>query len=445
MVSALGTGAEEFWNNCLAGAEVAAPIPDHWRDYASLRSELWAPLPPLDYGRFGLSRIEQLQHDPVSLQALAAAEQALAAAGIGRELVDPKLGRHRLAGPDPERCAVAIGTGCGGAYTLAGQAQHHLLAKPAAQLREWLKCDGAALAEEAQARLKQILAALTFPSRFNPFAVAMVMPNASAAALSIRYGLRGPAQTSCAACASGTVAIGQGYRAIRRGEADLVLAGGSEYLRDDHGEFFRCFDLTGALTAGTDAADYCPFDERHTGFLFSPGGAAVLVLEDLGHARERGAPILAEVAGFAENSEAYHAIALAPDGASLTDLLHRLLREAGLAAEEIDYINSHGTGTPLNDTVEAQVLEAVFGHRPAINSTKALLGHTLGASGALEAVVTASSLHHQTTHACKNLRNPIRDLNFVTSVRPLALQAAISHSCAFGGHNAALLLKRFEG
>ena len=227
----------------------------------------------------------------------------------------------------------------------------------------------------------------------------------------------------------------------------MALTGGSEYLDHSSGGIFRGFDIANTLVQDCEHPETAnrPFDKRRSGFLFSQGGAAVLVLEEYEGARKRGAPIIAEVSGYAETFDAYSMMNIAPDGVEIERMIRLALEDAQLTPNEIDYVNAHGTGTQLNDMTEAMVIERVFGRDVLVNSTKSLLGHSIGASGAMEAVVTALSLKHQTTHVCKNLEEPISELNFVRSPGPREISAALSQSFAFGGHNAALVLRRIEG
>ncbi len=236
-----------------------------------------------------------MQNDRTALIAITAAFQALEAAGVGREVKDEKRGTFALArtgGLAPERAGVSLGTGIGGISSALRSTLHQALARPKESLRELRGRLGDAGALEA---LEAIERRLQAPSRANPFAVAMTMPNTATSALSIKLSLVGPQSTHCAACASGTVAIGHAYRSIATGDLDLVLAGGVEFLDDDYGAIFHSFDLAHTLTKGEDPQRANrPFDRARSGFLFSQGGGAVLVLEEMERAQERGAPILAE-------------------------------------------------------------------------------------------------------------------------------------------------------
>jgi 3-oxoacyl-[acyl-carrier-protein] synthase II len=411
VVSAIGVGVEAFWRSCLEGRSAVATIPPAWLEYAELRSRLWSPLPEIDAEALGIARTERLQLDPVALLALVASREALLNAGFSFAPAQ----RNRtltIAGEDPAHIGVFMGTGIGGASTFLRNHAIHLSHRP----------------------------------RYHPFVVSMLMPNAAGAAVANKFSFHGPNVTYCVACASGTVALGHAYRAVRDGQVALAVSGGAEFLHDEHGHIFRGFDVAGTLVrdcADPDAANR-PFDEKRSGFLFSEGGAAVLVLEALDHALRRGAPVIAELAGFAETFDAYSMMSLAPEGGQIERMLRAGLADAGLDAAAVDYVNAHGTGTQNNDAIEAQVIRRVFSAAAAVNSTKSLLGHTIGASGAFEALVTALSLREGRTHVNRNLETPCCDLNFVRSTEVFAPQVGVSQSFAFGGHNAALVLRRYR-
>jgi 3-oxoacyl-[acyl-carrier-protein] synthase II len=201
--------------------------------------------------------------------------------------------------------------------------------------------------------------------------------------------------------------------------------------------------------SGTLVRDYAspdtanrPFDENRSGFLFSQGGAAALILEELEHAQRRGATIMAELIGFAETFDANSMMSLAPGGKQIERMVRAALDDANLSPDDVDYLNAHGTGTKNNDQTEAEVIQRVFGKSIRVNSTKSLLGHTIGASGAFEALVAALTLRDGKTHISRNLENPVLDLNFVHSVEPFEPRVALSQSFAFGGHNAAIVLRK---
>lgn len=428
-VSAIGTGVEAFWRGCLEGNCAVAPIPPAWDRHAELHSRLWSPLPEIDYEALGIARTERLQLDPFAMLALGAAREALRNAGF--ELAPLQRTRaFTIEGVDAARVGVFLGTGIGGAYSFLHNHAHHLLHRASSTLKDCAS--------------EETLALLSHGPRYHPFVVSMLMPNAAAAVIANKFSIHGPNATFCIACASGTVSVGNAYRAVRDGALDVAITGGSEFLYDEHGHIFRGFDVAGTLVRDCSDAQAAnrPFDERRSGFLFSQGGAAVLLLEELEHALRRGAPIVAELAGFAETFDAYSMMSLAPDGAQIERMIRAALADAGLEPGAVDYLNAHGTGTRNNDDIESEVIARVFGRSVAVNSTKSLLGHTIGASGAFEALVTALTLRDGRTHINRNLGSPCRDLNFVRSTAAFEPQVGLSQSFAFGGHNAALVLRR---
>jgi 3-oxoacyl-[acyl-carrier-protein] synthase II len=432
IVSSLGTDVDGFWSRCLEGGTVVEEIPAAWALHSPLRSRVWSPLGPWERETPLMTRIEKKQLDPASRIALLAAEEALRRAGLVLESADPRRNAWRVSGVDGDRAGVFLGTGVGGLHSCLESSRFIVLDQPRRALREL------EMPEAAQG----VVEGLAIPRAFNPFSVAMTMPNASAAALSIKLGLSGPCRTFAGACASGTVALGQAFRAVRQGECDLALAGGVEFLSDPFGCAFRGFDAVGALAAGPLPPDRInrPFDRERCGFLFSEGGGAVLVLEDLESARRRGAEVLAEVVGYGETADAYHLMGMAPEGRQIRRALDLCLADAGLAPADVGYVNAHGTGTPANDDVEARVLAELFPRETRVNSTKSLLGHTLGASGAIEALVAALTLRDGIAHPSRNLTDPEIPLAFVREAEPVAARYAISESFAFGGQNAVLAL-----
>jgi 3-oxoacyl-[acyl-carrier-protein] synthase II len=446
-ISALGPDAEALWRGCLAGATRAEPVPEAWHQRAELRSRAWSPLgerarpaSPL------LGRAEPRRLDAASQMAMAAAGEALASAGLGLELADEKRRTFRVRGWEPARSGAFLGTGSAGIVSMLAYGGHAGVATARARLRALGERLGTMGDDTHAAEALAIAAELDVPAVFNPYAVAMSMSNALSASLSIKLGLGGPTPTVAGACAAGTLAIGYAARAIAQGECDTALAGGSEHLGDAWGAIFRAFDAVGALAHGDLPPDRLsrPFDARRCGFLFAEGGCAVLVLEEFAAARRRGAPLLAEVRGFGEASDAHDIMAPDPTGAGVRRAIVACLADASLEASDVDHVNAHGTGTQGNDGVEAEAIAAVLGERPVVTATKSLLGHTLGASGALEAVVTVLALRDQVVHPLRNLEEPVAPLRFATAPTPLALRHALSQSFAFGGHDAVIALSRVE-
>lgn len=443
VICALGESVEEFWSNCLAGYSPITPIPDHWLLYSDYKSHIWSVLPEIDFNRFDIRRVELLKYDMSSVLSMCAAKQAVEQSGWCVKQLDKKNQSYTIEGLGPDQVGVYLGTSFGATSFLEAHA-NQILYRPKRALQSTI--EDLQLDADGQEAIGSVLNTLQHAPKYHPLTVSRLMPNAASAVLGIKYSIKGPVVTLALACAAGTAAIGHAFRSIRDGYIDVAMAGGSEYWNDYYGAIFRAFDLANTLV-GRDLDPQVsnrPFDRDRSGFLFSQGGSAILILEELGMARQRGAEILAEVLGFSETFDAHNMMSLAPEGIDIERMLLKSLKDANVDPPQIDYVNAHGTGTRSNDEIECNVLGRVFGSKPKINSTKSLLGHTIGASGALEAVVTVQSLRKQTTHACNNLVNPISDLNFVREVEPGGFSYACTHSLAFGGHNAGLILGRYH-
>ena len=285
--------------------------------------------------------------------------------------------------------------------------------------------------------------------RVSPFFVPMTIANMAAGQIAIRFGLKGYCYAPVTACAGGTNAIGDAFHRIRDGYEDLAIAGGAESCISPLG--VGGFTSMKALTTATDPnRASIPFDAERGGFVIGEG-AGLLVLEELEHAKARGARIYAEVVGYGTNCDAHHITAPAPGGVGGAACMQLALADAGLAPEAIGYINAHGTGTPLNDSCETAAIKAAFGAHAAklrISSTKSMTGHLLGAAGGVEGVFTALALHEGFLPATINLQqpDPACDLDYITN-QGVAEQVeyALSDSLGFGGHNAAVIFKRWEG
>jgi 3-oxoacyl-[acyl-carrier-protein] synthase II len=439
IISSIGTNTGQFWKNCLKGKSVIEKIPRQWKDYNTYISDIWSPLPDLNIKEPIISEIDKKRLDKTNIMAVYSASEALRSAGLKYTLFNEKQNTYSIKSIDSSRSGVFMGTGIGGINTVTSCFSHQILnyqKEALTKLSLNFKED-----ETTQFRIKKITEKMLLPKRFNPFSVTMIMPNACSANLGIKFNLKGRNNTFCTACASGTTAIGTCYNSIKSGEIDFALAGGTEYMMDQYGGLFYGFDILKTLAHDYDNIDNanCPFDKKRNGFLFSEGGSAVLVIEEMLHAQKRGAEIIAEIRGYEESCDANSIIMMDKSGFSIINMIENVINSAGIKKEHVNYINSHGTGTVLNDEVESEIIEKVFGNRVLVNSTKSLLGHTLGASGAIEAAVTALSIKNKTTHICKNLKEPIRDLNFVTEVREYDIKTAISESFGFGGHNAVLV------
>ena len=445
--TSIGTTVEEFWRGCLNGSTAVADIPSKWNDFYHYNSRVWSPLPPPANNGNIVNDIERTKLDMAAVLAMETSAEALQNAGVPPSLVDVKRNAYTLANVDPTRTGIFVGTGVGGMNSLLSNASYHMLAQQQPRLQQLAKLLASPEQhEQARQIVERIASDILIPFRANPFVVSMIMPNAVSSNIAIKFGIHGPALTCCSACSSGTVAIGNAFQALRSGNVDIAITGGVEYLSDDYGMIFRGFDVARTLAAhgkqpfSNDQLNR-PFDRDRSGFLFSQGGCGIMVLEELEHARKRNANIICEVAAYSETCDGYNIMMMQPNGKQITRMLAQLLQSAGCAGHDVDYVNAHGTGTLLNDTTEAEIIERVFGKKALVNSTKSLLGHTIGASGALGAIVSALAIRHNTTHVCKNLENPVRDLNFVRSVGSHSIRTVVTQSFAFGGHNAALLLK----
>ena len=288
------------------------------------------------------------------------------------------------------------------------------------------------------------------PKRITPFFIPMVIPNMGAGQISIVKKLRGPNLSVTTACAAGTHAVGEAFRLISTGVCDAAVTGGSESV--------VCPLAVGGFTAmkalsrrnespGTASR---PFDRDRDGFVISEG-AGILILEELEHAKARGAKIYAEMAGYGLSGDGFHMAAPPEDGDGAVRSMQMALADAGMHGDEIDYINAHGTSTPLNDVVETRAIKKVFAEHArklAVSSTKSMTGHMLGGAGGIEAVFTALSLQQGVIPPTANLENPDAecDLDYVPgSAREVKIRAAMSNSFGFGGTNAVIIMKRFEG
>jgi len=287
------------------------------------------------------------------------------------------------------------------------------------------------------------------PGRVSPFTVPMMISDMAAGQIAIALGAKGPNYSIASACASSGHGVGEAFEIVRRGDAVAMLAGGTESTITPLALASFCASRAVTFWTGDPAAASRPFDSRRDGFVMGEG-AAVLVLEELGHARRRGARILAEVVGYAATADASHVTAPDPQGRGAAQCMERALKKAGLAPETVSYINAHGTATPLGDVAETLAIKQVFGENAAripVSSTKSMVGHLLGAAGAVEAAVCVWSLVENVVHPTINLDypDPQCDLDYVTEgARELDVQVAVSNSFGFGGHNATLVLQKFD-
>jgi 3-oxoacyl-[acyl-carrier-protein] synthase II len=288
------------------------------------------------------------------------------------------------------------------------------------------------------------------PRRISPFFIPASIINLAAGQVSIRFGARGPNLATCTACTASAHAVGESYELIRRGDADVMIAGGSEASITPMG--VGGFAALRALSTRNDNPEKAsrPFDKDRDGFVVGEG-SGILILEELEGARRRGARIYCEVAGYGLSGDAYHLTAQPEDANGAVRSMKMALRKAGVRPEQVDYINAHGTSTPINDPTETLAVKTTFGDhakRLVMSSTKSMTGHLLGAAGGLEAGITALAIHHQIAPPTINLDepDPACDLDYAPHVmRPMTIEYALSNSFGFGGTNGTLLFKRYHG
>lgn len=383
VVSTCGLGKDAFWSG-LHGPGIDG---SQW-----ITIEDWDPLPYFSNPK------EARRADRVEQFALAAAREALEQAGVVGE-------DAATLGVDPRRFGVILGTGIGGLGTLEEQVQIRL--------------------EKGERRV-------------SPFLVPMMMANASGAAISMRYGLRGPNETICTACAAATHALGYAARLIAMGRCDAIVSGGSEAAATPS-SLAGFSNMTALSTVGKSR----PFDRERDGFVMGEG-AAIFVLEEWEHAVARGAVILGEILGAASNADAHHITAPAPGGVGAIDCMQMAIDDAGLRPEQITYVNAHGTSTPRNDEAEAAAIRAVFGaDQPAVTSIKGVTGHALGAAGALEAASVLLSMRHGSippTAGTTSLDDDVAIDVVIGAARPWTPAPAMSNNFGFGGHNGSIIL-----
>jgi len=412
-LTSYGLGVETLWNNLLGGESIIKNIPSSWKLLPESEG-IYSPLPRLNYKELGFSKMELMQYEPVNLNMLVAIDEALKSAHINYTLVNNKLNSYDIKNIDMNKFGVFVGTGIGGVATLT---------KNVMNIQNMKRGES---------------------GRIDTFTIAKAMPNNVAASAGIKLGLHRHINSYAYACSTGTITIGKAYESIKSGLLDIAIAGSSEYF-DETGAAYNAFlKAKTIITDGDPLIANRPFDKKRSGFLFSDGASGVLVLESLEHAKSRNANILAEIVGFQESFDGFNMVSGDPSGIYIQEMFENLLNEANIDPRDIDYINAHGTGTVKNDEVESEVFEKLFGNNVAINSTKSLLGHTIAASGSIEAIVTVLSIKEQKIHKNNGLKEPIRDLNFVQKNTFLDIEYAISNSSAFGGHNGALLFKKYS-
>lgn len=393
---------QELWHNLLAGVSGAGPI-THF-DASEFPVQIACEVKGFDPAAF-MDKKEARRMDRFCQLAVAAAHESLQDAGLA------------VTAANRDRIGVLVGSGIGGINTMEQQAK--------------------VLFEKGVGRV-------------SPFFVPMLIPDMASGVIAILVGARGPNSCTVTACATGTHCLGDAFRIVARGDADVMLAGGTEAAIFPLG--MGGFIAARALSTRNDEPQKAsrPFDRERDGFVMGEG-ACVLVLEELSHALARGAHIYGEIVGYGATADAYHITQPAPGGEGAQRAMREALRDAGIQPEDVQYINAHGTSTPYNDKYETQAIRAVFGGHAdslAVSSTKALTGHLLGAAGAVEAAICLMALEHQTVPGTYNYEHPDPecDLDYVpNTARAMELRYAMSNSFGFGGHNAVLVMKCWDG
>lgn len=399
-VTPIGIGKEEFWKNIKSGVCGIDTISRF--DASAFDCQIAAEVKDFDPAVF-MDKKEAKRMDLFVQYAVASAKMAVEDANLNIEQ------------ENPERMGCIIGSGIGGIHTTC----------------------------EQHARLLE-----KGPGKVSPFMIPMMISNMAVGQVSILFHCKGVNMTCVSACASGTDAIGQAFLAVQRGDADVILAGGTEATIEELS--LAGFSSMKALsTRNATPKDACsPFDKERDGFVMGEG-SGILVLEEMEHAKARGAHIIAEVVGYGSTNDAYHMTAPAPDGEGGARCMAKAVENAGINPSDIDYINAHGTSTPYNDKYETAAIKAVFGdhaYKLAVSSTKSMTGHMLGAAGAVEGIITALAIEEGFLPPTINYKNPDPecDLDYVANQgRDAEITYALSNSLGFGGHNASIILKKY--
>ena len=398
-ITPIGNSVEEFWEGLCEGRTGIGPIT--YFDTAEYKVKLAAELKdfkPGDYMDVKSAR----RMEPFSQYAVAAAKQALDDCGID------------LSAEDPYRIGVSVGSGIGSLQAV----------------------------ESAEKRLLE-----KGPGRVDPLLVPRMICNMAAGNIAIQFGLKGKNINVVTACATGTHCIGEAFRSIQYGEADVMLAGGTEGSITPIG--VAGFSALTALSTNEDPKTASrPFDKDRDGFVMGEG-SGIIVLEELEHAKARGAKIYAELLGYGATCDAYHITSPAEDGSGAAKAMEFAMKDAGVGPEDIDYINVHGTSTHHNDLFETKAIKLAMGDeakRVKVNSTKSMIGHLLGAAGGVEAIVCVKSIENDYVHVTAGLQEsePELDLDYCKgSGQHLTVRRAISNSLGFGGHNASILFGKY--
>ena len=405
LVTPIGNDVQSTWDALLAGQSGAAPI-THFEATEDFDVRFACEVKNFDSEKY-MERKEARRMDRFAQLAMAAAQQAMTDSGLD----DP------AASYDRDRAGVIIGSGIGGIATFEDQARV-MVAKG--------------------------------PKRISPFFIPMFIPDIASGHVSMRWGLRGPNYCTVSACASSAHAVGDAFRLVQRGEADIMVAGGTEATVTPM--TIAGFGNMKALSARNESPETAsrPFDATRDGFVLGEG-AGVVILEELEHALRRGATILGEVIGYGQSADAHHLTAPAPEGAGAQLAMRHALDDAGLEPTDVDYINAHGTSTPMNDMNETAAVKAVFGehaYKLVMGSTKSMTGHLLGAAGAVEAVICTLVTRNDVIPPTINFTtpDPACDLDYAHNrVVEREVTTTVTNSFGFGGHNVCLALRKYRG
>lgn len=401
-VTPLGNTVEEFWEGLLAGRSGVGPITRF--DVSDYPTRIAGEVKDFDATKY-VDRKEARRWDMVQCFAMAASQMAIDDSGL------------YLSAVDQDRCGVIIGSGIGGIQTF--EVQHSNLTKGG-------------------------------PTKVSPFFIPMMIVDMAPGLVSMRFGFRGPNYATVSACASSAHAIADAFRSVQRGEADLMITGGAEATISPISVAGFC--QAKAMSTRNDEPEKAsrPFDVGRDGFVMGEG-SGILVIESLEHAQKRGAKIYGEILGAGMTGDAYHITAPHPEGAGAKNAMRMALASAGLKPEQVSYINTHGTATGLGDIAETKAIKAILGdhaYKVPCNSTKSMVGHMLGAAGAIEFITTMKTIETGIVHPTINLDEPDPecDLDYVPHTkRAVAVEYALSNSFGFGGHNVTLVGGRFNG
>ncbi|MDD5196310.1 MAG: beta-ketoacyl-ACP synthase II [Candidatus Omnitrophica bacterium] len=403
VISPVGNDIPAFWKSLKEGKSGVGPITSF--DAASFDSRIAGEVKDFDPKSYGIDFKDIKRTDKFVQYAIASARQAIDSSGLDLEK------------ENKERIGVLIGSGIGSLYTI--EKEHSIFLNKG-------------------------------PSRLSPFLIPMLIVNEASGYVGIIFGLKGPNSCVATACASGTHAIGDACRIIERGDADIMISGGTEscIVATAVGGFCALKALSRMNNAPQKASR--PFDQERDGFVIAEG-CGIVVLENLEHAKKRNADIIAEVVGFGMTCDAYHITAPDPDGEGAGRAMKVALGDAKINPEDVDYINAHGTSTKLNDKIETLSMKTAFGShakKVMVSSTKSMTGHALGAAGGIEFVVCCLTIKEGVVHPTINYAHPDPecDLDYVPNVaRKADVRVCMSNSLGFGGHNASLIVKKFTG